>query len=682
MTKDGGTPSNLVVAASSAIVASIATYLVSRISIQASGNEDATKKNSSQRGALEVQEKGQLGPDRTPETQYQLNLRGKVDRIYEQHGPKPFEFDNEVVSVFDDMVSRSVPLYCEVIDLAIYWFEKYYVPGTRVYDLGCSTGTTLDVLARASRTLINETNNPCQFVGIDNSEAMVSACKEKLEWATKDNIVDIRCGDIIEAGISNASFVIMNYTLQFVPVAGRQELLHSISAGLNPGGILLLSEKVRAECSELQETCTWIYEDFKERRKYTKREIARKKEALMNVLIPFTEGELRSALSSAGFDNVEIVAKWNNFTSFVARKAPRLPIATAGKNEKNQKKPPPTKIATKQLDLLFDAYPVYLDDYLEPKLLSSVCRQRMEIFADKGFKAGSMSNNTLKKFNDIAEMIQKLPQLTSNTFIVDKHELIIGDPNELTEDQMAIFQQCINALKPWKKGPLRLFGTKIDTEWRSDLKWERLQRALPELKDAVVCDLGCGNGYFMYRMLEYSPKLVMGIDPNLHAWLEFNLFQRIRPVDNLKYEYMRGDMMASLPGVFDVVFCLGVLYHTPDPMTMLKDIHKSMKPKSTLIVDCQGIPGEDHIALFPRKRYTNMKGVYFLPTLNTLKSWLQRANFRNIEVIFSEELSTDEQRATDWAPVRSLAESLDPNDSTKTVEGYPRAHRFYVTCLK
>ena len=102
----------------------------------------------------------------------------------------------------------------------------------------------------------------------------------------------------------------------------------------------------------------------------------------------------------------------------------------------------------------------------------------------------------------------------------------------------------------------------------------------------------------------------------------------------------------------------------------------------TLIVDCQGIDGEDHIALFPQKRFTNMKGVYFLPTLNTLKHWLQRTQFKEFEVIFSEELSTEEQRTTEWAPIRSLKESLDPNDSSKTVEGYPRAHRFYVKVRK
>jgi tRNA (mo5U34)-methyltransferase len=163
---------------------------------------------------------------------------------------------------------------------------------------------------------------------------------------------------------------------------------------------------------------------------------------------------------------------------------------------------------------------------------------------------------------------------------VDQKVLTLGDPNELNGHEMDVFLQCVHALKPWKKGPLCLFGTDIDTEWRSDFKWERLQVSLPNLKDKVICDLGCGNGYFMYRMLEYSPKFVLGVDPNLHAWLEFNLFQRITGVENIKFEYMRGDIMASLPGMFDIVFCLGVLYHTSDPIAMLKDIHKSMKAKS------------------------------------------------------------------------------------------------------
>ena len=145
---------------------------------------------------------------------------------------------------------------------------------------------------------------------------------------------------------------------------------------------------------------------------------------------------------------------------------------------------------------------------------------------------------------------------------------------------MNLFQQCIHVLKPLKKGPLNLFGTQIDTEWRSDLKWERLQKSLPSLKDKIICDLGCGNGYFMFRMLEYDPKLVVGIDPNLHAYLEFYLFKKLSDVDNIKFEYLRGDCMKSIPNAFDIVFCLGVLYHTSDPIGMLRDIYKSMKGNS------------------------------------------------------------------------------------------------------
>lgn len=669
----------------SAAAASFATYVLSA----GIGPTNIPEKepNTPKEHDIATTESDTLGPYKNPELKYELNLRGSVDKIYEPEngGPKPFEFNREVVDIFDDMVSRSVPLYSEVIDLSLYWFERYYQPGTCVYDLGSSTGTTIDVLARfASVALLkDQPDQTCKFVGVDNSEAMVTACREKLAWTRGTTInVDVRCGDILNTDINNASVVIMNYTLQFVPVVRRQELLQKISSGLNLGGILILSEKVRAECAELQETCTWIYEDFKERRKYTRREIARKKEALMNVLIPFTEDELRDALSSAGFESVEIVAKWNNFSTFVARK--KTPVRTDtswGRKRRSQKKPV-EKVSTPNLDALFDSCPVYLNDYLEPKVLSSFCVQRMQIFADKGFDSKSISNVGLQKFDSIAKMILDIPKMTSRKLVVDQRELTIGDPDELNEEQTAKFQECAQALKPWKKGPLNLFGTKIDTEWRSDYKWERLQPSLPDLKDAVVCDLGCGNGYFMYRMLEYSPKLVIGIDPNLHAWLEFNLFQRVSGVENVKFEYLKGDIMASLSGMFDVVFCLGVLYHTSDPVTMLRDIHKSMKSSSVLFVDCQGIPGDEAIALFPEKRYTNMRGVYYLPTLKTLKSWLTRSNFRNIEVVFDEELSTDEQRGTEWAQVKSLNEYLDPNDSTKTVEGYPRPRRFYVKCNK
>ena len=699
----------------------------------------------------------QLGPEITPETKYQLALRGTVDEIYQQQlGPKPFEFNQEVCNVFDDMVSRSVPLYCEVIDLAIYWFQKYYKVGTKLYDLGCSTGTTIDVLARSldgrkdGGRRQEQEHRPIvgQFVGIDNSSAMVDACQKKLEWAHGKHDIQISCGDILDVKITNASFVIMNYTLQFIPVVHRPRLLRLINEGTCNGGVLLISEKVRAECSELQETCTSIYEDFKHRRKYTKREIARKKEALMNVLIPFTEGELKLALISAGFETVEIIAKWNNFTTFVARK--KAPVATrkvddnhstsisqptlahdttpivtsevdenhststsqptfaldttskvtseldenhltasisqptcaldttsipnttnlhkafggvskfveevvkdvpklkwqvvgygqspdgsldysrpyhnmsnpndfiskilglytaetrnhlqvlscmmeermvnestliekqpSKRQQKKKKQSKSSKVTTTNLDRLLDASPAYLSDLVDPELLESFLLQRTHYFAEKG----GLSIDTNTSYDEIAKMILDLPKMKTKNLIVNDASLVIGDADELSSEQMELFQDCIQKLKPWKKGPLNLFGTQIDTEWRSDLKWERLQKSLPDLTGKVICDLGCGNGYFMFRMLEYNPKMVIGIDPNLHAFLEFNLFQRMSGVENVKFEYLRGDCMTSFPNTFDVVYCLGVLYHTNDPIGMLKDIYQSMKGNAVSSMD-------------------------------------------------------------------------------------------------
>ena len=241
--------------------------------------------------------------------------------------------------------------------------------------------------------------------------------------------------------------------------------------------------------------------------------------------------------------------------------------------------------------MLFDAHPVYLSDHLDQNNLHSLCLKRIEAFAEKG----SVSAKILMEYDEIAKLIQRIPAIISKTLKFNTSSLTIGDPDELNMDQKATWEECAKRLRPWKKGPLNLFGTKIDTEWRSDWKWERLQISLPDLNDKIICDLGCGNGYFMFRMLEYNPKLVIGIDPNLHAFIEFKIFQRFSGVDNVQFEFLRGDSMTMFPSVFDVVFCLGVLYHTHDPIGMLRDIHRSMKSGS--VSSCSLIFFFSHLVL-------------------------------------------------------------------------------------
>jgi tRNA (mo5U34)-methyltransferase len=228
------------------------------------------------------------------------------------------------------------------------------------------------------------------------------------------------------------------------------------------------------------------------------------------------------------------------------------------------------------------------------------------------------------------------------------------------------------------------------------------------LEDKVVCDLGCANGYFMFRMLEQKPKLVIGMDPNVKAWIEFHTLQLFAAQRNLTLEILTTDHVDMFPNTFDTMFCLGVVYHCADPIAALRKIHASLKPGGELILDCQCIPeeaiypythrddgtdgggsgggGEDSerskeklpLALFPRKTYANAKGIWFLPSKGCLLNWLARTQFHHVQVFYDEPLSVDEQRSTEWAPVNSLNESLDPKDPHKTVEGYPAPRRIYL----
>lgn len=244
-----------------------------------------------------------------------LKLVGHNDKIFAgPHYPKPFSFNQEVAAVFDDMVQRSIPLYCDVTRYAAELGRHFYQPGTAIIDIGCSTGTTTHHVGWQLEV-------PAHFVAIDKSEAMIERASHKLADFPERHKLDLWCADIMASSLPSASVVIINYTLQFLPIADRRLLLRRIFEALRPGGILLISEKVRNAAPQLQELTTSIYERFKEQQGYSRTEIERKKEALDQVLIPFTEDEHRKHLSAVGFEAVESLMKWNNFVTLVALKA-------------------------------------------------------------------------------------------------------------------------------------------------------------------------------------------------------------------------------------------------------------------------------------------------------------------------------------------------------------------------
>ncbi len=244
----------------------------------------------------------------------QLYLSSEKDDLFDRGPwPKPFCFNEAVVRVFDDMVSRSVPLYHEVVAAAAHWAMAYYQPNTRIIDIGCSTGTFLELLGRFLGT-------PATLVGVDNAHPMIIKAEEKLTKQKQKHQVELYCQSALDTDFSNSSVVVMNYTLQFLPLPQRETLLKKIYDGLVPGGLLFVSEKVKSSCPQFQETLTHHYEAFKARNGYAQTEIERKKEALEHVLVPLTYEQQIQMLTDSGFAYVDAIIKLHNFTSFVALK--------------------------------------------------------------------------------------------------------------------------------------------------------------------------------------------------------------------------------------------------------------------------------------------------------------------------------------------------------------------------
>lgn len=227
-----------------------------------------------------------------------------------------FKFSASVANVFDDMVSRSVPFYGEIQRMVAEIAATHAKPDTLVYDLGCSTGTTMIGM----NTSIPEN---IKFVGLDDAKHMLEKCDTKLQEAGFTRPYELKVADLNgEVDIENASVVILCLTLQFVRPLHRENLLKSIYRGLEPGGVLLLVEKILTEESSFNRDFINYYYNFKRRNHYSELEISQKREALENVLIPFTLGENLQMLTRAGFDRCEVFFKWFNFTGIIAQKQP------------------------------------------------------------------------------------------------------------------------------------------------------------------------------------------------------------------------------------------------------------------------------------------------------------------------------------------------------------------------
>ena len=253
---------------------------------------------------------------------------------------------------------------------------------------------------------------------------------------------------------------------------------------------------------------------------------------------------------------------------------------------------------------------------------------------------------------------------------------------EFEQEHRAYFDELIRSLIPWRKGPFNLLGHEIDAEWQSNLKWDRIVPHLPELRGRRVLDVGCNNGYYLFQLLRYNPELLVGLDPSSRCYYQFELFRRFLPHEKLFFEVFGIEHLDLYQEFFDIVFCLGVIYHRRDPYTSCRMLFETMRERGTLFIESLVYPGEDPIAFCPPGRYAKMRNVWYVPSVSCLMGWLDKAGFVEIQEISTTTVTLEEQRQTELAPYESLSDFLDPNDHTKTVEGHPAPVRSIIKATK
>ncbi|MCI5066120.1 tRNA 5-methoxyuridine(34)/uridine 5-oxyacetic acid(34) synthase CmoB [bacterium] len=266
----------------------------------------------------------------------------------------------------------------------------------------------------------------------------------------------------------------------------------------------------------------------------------------------------------------------------------------------------------------------------------------------------------------------------SSTFNGEPSLVSLAVNDDLQREYAPLVTELIKSLIPWRKGPFSFLGQEIDAEWRSDLKWDRIAPFLPEMRGRRIADIGANNGYYMFRMLAAAPELVAGFDPSSRCYYQFLLFQRVLRDPRLAFELFGIEHMNLFENFFDIVFCLGVIYHRRDPYTSCRMLFDALRKDGTLFLESLVYPGEEPLAFCPPGRYAKMRNVWYVPTVSCLMGWMEKAGFVEVEEISTAPVLVEEQRQTVHAPYESLKDFLDPNDSTRTIEGHPAPVRSII----
>jgi len=279
-------------------------------------------------------------------------------------------------------------------------------------------------------------------------------------------------------------------------------------------------------------------------------------------------------------------------------------------------------------------------------------------------------------FHKWVRLLEKFPALDASQVEL-KRQVAIGNQSDITEYQHKQLHGLLKQFMPWRKGPFHLFDIHIDTEWRSDWKWDRVLPHIAPLKNRHVLDIGCGNGYHMWRMLGEQANLVVGVDPTDLFLIQFQIIKKYHQNHNIHLLPVGVEQLPALKA-FDTVFSMGVLYHRKSPIEFLQQLKAQLRPGGELILETLVVDGDEHTVLVPGERYAQMRNVWFLPSCAALEHWMRRLGFKNVRTVDVENTSVEEQRSTDWMSNQSLSDFLNPDDQSFTIEGYPAPKRAVI----
>lgn len=278
-----------------------------------------------------------------------------------------------------------------------------------------------------------------------------------------------------------------------------------------------------------------------------------------------------------------------------------------------------------------------------------------------------LSNNNVYRLINI---INQLPHVSKNAWEIENGKLVIQTDESNLEQIKSV---CLQ-LKPWRKGPYKINSIDIDTEWKSYLKWNRIHKHI-NLNNKTILDIGCGSGYFLYLMKYFGAKHIVGVDPMELFLFQFLVSNHFCKEKSICFVPAKWQQFNHFDHAFDIIFCMGVLYHQKEPETLLNMTFKNLKKTGQIILETLIVPDSFHPYLMPKSRYANMRNVYFLPTISETENWLSDAGYKDIKCIDISTTTEEEQRKTVWSEGYSLTESLDPLDPNLTIEGHPRPRR-------